>query len=31
VHDRCATAMPTLDVHEEGREVACWSPFTAAR
>ena len=30
-HDRCATAMPTLDAHEEGREVACWSPFTAAR
>ncbi len=28
-HDRCATAMPTLDAHEEGREVACWSPFTA--
>jgi peptide/nickel transport system ATP-binding protein len=28
-HDRC-TDMPTLDVHEEGREVACWSPFAAA-
>ena len=31
VHDRCATHMPTLDVHEEGREVACWSSFTAVR
>ncbi|HEX6418600.1 MAG TPA: ABC transporter ATP-binding protein [Acidimicrobiales bacterium] len=30
VHDRCATDMPTLAAHEEGREVACWSPLTAA-
>jgi oligopeptide/dipeptide ABC transporter ATP-binding protein len=28
-HDRCTTEMPTLDTHEEGREVACWSPFAA--
>jgi peptide/nickel transport system ATP-binding protein len=26
-HDRCSTEMPSLDTHEEGREVACWSPF----
>jgi peptide/nickel transport system ATP-binding protein len=26
-HDRCGAEMPQLDVHEEGREVACWSPF----
>jgi peptide/nickel transport system ATP-binding protein len=29
-HEPCVTDMPTLDVHEEGREVACWSPFAAA-
>jgi len=29
-HDQCATAMPPMQSHEEGREVACWSPFPAA-
>jgi oligopeptide/dipeptide ABC transporter ATP-binding protein len=29
VHERCATEMPALETHEEGREVACWSPFAA--
>ena len=29
VHDQCLTDMPELKLHEEGREVACWSPFTA--
>jgi oligopeptide/dipeptide ABC transporter ATP-binding protein len=28
-HDRCTTDTPPLDPHEEGREVACWSPFAA--
>jgi peptide/nickel transport system ATP-binding protein len=29
-HDHCEAEMPTLDEHEEGREVACWRPFAAA-
>ncbi|HEY8546462.1 MAG TPA: ABC transporter ATP-binding protein [Acidimicrobiales bacterium] len=28
-HDTCATDVPALEPHEEGREVACWSPFAA--
>ncbi|HMG44136.1 MAG TPA: ABC transporter ATP-binding protein [Acidimicrobiales bacterium] len=28
-HDTCTHDMPPLEAHEEGREVACWSPFAA--